>query len=51
MLNVSLGHETRVLERFVWLPQPIGQVFAFFSDAYNLEILTPAFPLPPRALE
>ncbi len=30
-----------VLQREVWLPQPIDRVFAFFSDATNLESLTP----------
>ncbi len=24
-----------------WLPRPIEEVFAFFSDAHNLEVLTP----------
>jgi ligand-binding SRPBCC domain-containing protein len=30
-----------VLHREVWLPQPMDRVFAFFSDATNLEALTP----------
>ncbi len=25
----------------VWLPKPLGEVFPFFSDARNLEVLTP----------
>ena len=25
-----------------WVPSPIGEVFEFFSDAHNLEALTPA---------
>ena len=30
-----------VLRNEVWLPRPIDEVFEFFSDAYNLETLTP----------
>lgn len=33
----------RVLETETWLPAPVEEVFAFFSDAHNLERLTPAF--------
>ncbi len=29
------------LEMAQWLPRPVGEVFPFFSDAYNLERLTP----------
>ena len=29
------------LETELWLPRPLGEVFAFFSDAANLEALTP----------
>ncbi len=29
------------LRNEVWLPRPIDEVFEFFSDAYNLETLTP----------
>ena len=29
------------LRNEVWLPRPIDEVFEFFSDAYNLEALTP----------
>jgi ligand-binding SRPBCC domain-containing protein len=25
----------------LWLPRPIDEVFAFFSDAHNLDVLTP----------
>jgi len=32
-----------LLEASIWLPRPIDHVFAFFSDAYNLETLTPPF--------
>jgi ligand-binding SRPBCC domain-containing protein len=31
------------LETRLWLPAPIGRVFAFFADASNLETLTPSF--------
>ncbi|MDE0103878.1 MAG: SRPBCC family protein [Bryobacterales bacterium] len=27
----------------VWLPKPLDEVFAFFSDARNLELLTPSW--------
>ncbi len=27
----------------VWLPKPVEEVFAFFSDARNLELLTPSW--------
>jgi ligand-binding SRPBCC domain-containing protein len=29
------------IERDVWLPRPLDEVFAFFSNAANLEALTP----------
>jgi ligand-binding SRPBCC domain-containing protein len=31
----------RVLQREIWLPRPCDEVFQFFSDARNLERLTP----------
>jgi ligand-binding SRPBCC domain-containing protein len=33
--------KTHVLDSTIWLSRPIGEVFGFFSDALNLEILTP----------
>lgn len=33
--------EAYLLEREQWVPAPIDQTFAFFSDAGNLEALTP----------
>ncbi len=32
-----------ILEREQWVPSPLHDVFAFFSDAKNLENLTPAW--------
>lgn len=32
---------THILERQVWIFQPIGKVFAFFSEAHNLNAITP----------
>ena len=31
----------RTLLTELWLPRPIDEVFAFFSDAHNLDVLTP----------
>jgi ligand-binding SRPBCC domain-containing protein len=31
----------RTLTTEQWLPRPIDEVFAFFSDAHNLDVLTP----------
>lgn len=48
------GSGTR-LEAVQWLPRPREEVFAFFSDAFRLEDLTPAFlnfhVLTPRPIE
>jgi hypothetical protein len=32
---------TYTIEREIWVPTPIDEVFAFFSDASNLETMTP----------
>ena len=34
---------TFVLEREQWIPRPLDDVFAFFSDAKNLEAITPSW--------
>lgn len=31
----------RTLLTELWLPRPIEEIFAFFSDAHNLDVLTP----------
>lgn len=31
----------RTLTTELWMPRPLGEVFAFFSDAANLDVLTP----------
>lgn len=31
----------RTLMTELWLPRPLDEVFAFFSDAHNLDVLTP----------
>jgi uncharacterized protein (TIGR01777 family) len=36
------AREDHVLLMEQWVPRPIDEVFAFFSDAQNLELLTPA---------
>jgi ligand-binding SRPBCC domain-containing protein len=32
---------TRTLTTEQWLPRPVAEVFDFFSDAHNLDVLTP----------
>jgi ligand-binding SRPBCC domain-containing protein len=34
---------THVLEREQWIDRPIGEVFAFYGDATNLEAITPGW--------
>ncbi len=31
----------RTLLTELWLPRPVDEIFAFFSDAHNLDVLTP----------
>ncbi len=33
----------RILRREQWVPTPVGETFAFFADAANLEAITPPF--------
>jgi ligand-binding SRPBCC domain-containing protein len=50
-LSAALGHlfnwkesrHDRIFEASQWVPQPRNVVFPFFSDAMNLEVLTPPF--------
>jgi ligand-binding SRPBCC domain-containing protein len=37
------GGRTHVLETWQWVPAGLDETFAFFSDARNLEAITPAF--------
>ncbi len=38
---MDLNMRIFTLKNEVWLPRPIDEVFDFFSDAHNLEMLTP----------
>ena len=46
---------TFVYESSLWLPRPLGEVFEFFSDASNLEVITPPWlkfsVVTPRPIE
>ena len=35
--------KTSFLDSEIWLPKPLEEIFHFFSDAHNLEIITPPF--------
>ncbi len=47
--------KTHTLETEIWLPRPRAEIFRFFSDAGNLEVLTPPWLgfriLTPRPIE
>ncbi|MEE9259459.1 MAG: TIGR01777 family oxidoreductase [Nitrospinaceae bacterium] len=40
-LKVICDHPGHALRMEQWVPQPIDRVFSFFSDAKNLELITP----------
>jgi ligand-binding SRPBCC domain-containing protein len=50
-----LKRSTFELSTTAWLPQPVDEVFQFFGDAYNLNVLTPPWLhfeiLTPRPIE
>lgn len=37
----TLRRSTFELSTSAWLPRPVDEVFAFFGDAHNLDVLTP----------
>lgn len=39
--DLLTGHQDKVLEREQFIPRPVKEIFPFFSDAKNLETLTP----------
>jgi len=38
---MSMSSLVKRFESTLWIPRPVNEVFAFFSDAYNLEKITP----------
>lgn len=42
-LSAADQNRTEVLERRLWVPRPLSEVFGFFAEAGNLQKLTPAF--------
>jgi ligand-binding SRPBCC domain-containing protein len=38
---IGAGERVRTFETELWLAKPIDEIFAFFSDAANLQVLTP----------